>query len=49
MHNDAKHIERLYKKILKTIRERMTHVELNGDELQRYYGNINMSFAFVEG
>ena len=27
----------------------MTHVELNGDERQRYYGNINMSFAFVEG
>jgi cysteine desulfurase len=27
----------------------MTHVELNGDERLRYYGNINMSFAFVEG
>jgi len=49
MKNDANHIERLYKKILSTIRERMTHVELNGDERQRYYGNINMSFAFVEG
>jgi len=49
MKNDAKHIERLYKKIISTIRERMTHVELNGDEIQRYQGNINMSFAFVEG
>ena len=27
----------------------MTHVELNGDEKSRYYGNINMSFAYVEG
>ncbi len=49
MHNDARHVERLYRKILNTIRSRMTHVELNGDEKQRYYGNINMSFAFVEG
>lgn len=49
MNNDAKHIERLYQKILNSIRTRMTHVELNGDERQRYYGNINMSFAFVEG
>jgi cysteine desulfurase len=24
-------------------------VELNGDEKLRYYGNINISFAFVEG
>ena len=49
MKNDAKHVERLYKKIISTIRERMTHVELNGDENQRYFGNINMSFAYVEG
>jgi len=27
----------------------MSHVQLNGDQKQRYYGNINMSFAFVEG
>ena len=26
MHNDARHIERLYKKIITTIREKMTHV-----------------------
>jgi cysteine desulfurase len=49
MHNDALHIERLYKKIVNTIREKMTHIELNGHETQRYYGNINMSFAYVEG
>ena len=49
MKNDARHIEKLYKKIIGTIRQKMTHVELNGDENQRYYGNINMSFAYVEG
>jgi len=49
MKNDAKHIKYLYDKIIKTVREKMTHVELNGSEHDRYYGNINMSFAFVEG
>ena len=49
MENDKKYITRLYNKILTRIRSKMTHVELNGDEKQRYYGNINMSFAFVEG
>jgi cysteine desulfurase len=49
MKNDARHIKYLYDKILKTIRSKMTHVELNGSEHDRYYGNINMSFAFVEG
>ena len=47
MENDTKHIEYLYKKIINRIREKMDHVELNGSETQRYYGNINMSFAFV--
>lgn len=49
MENDKRHISRLYNKILKRIRSTMTHVELNGDEKSRYYGNINMSFAYVEG
>lgn len=49
MENDKKYVTHLYNKILNRIRSKMTHVELNGDEKQRYYGNINMSFAFVEG
>ena len=49
MENDKRYITRLYNKILNRIRSKMTHVELNGDENQRYYGNINMSFAYVEG
>ena len=49
MHNDAKHIERLSEKFLKAMREDVTHIELNGDEEQRYKGNLNISFACVEG
>jgi cysteine sulfinate desulfinase/cysteine desulfurase-like protein len=47
MNNDANHIERLYKKILKHVNEKITHVQLNGDENLRYLGNLNISFAFV--
>ncbi len=47
MDYDAKHIERLYKKILKHVNEKITHVQLNGDEKLRYFGNLNISFAFV--
>ena len=49
MENDKRYITRLYNKILNRIRSKMTHVELNGDENQRYYGNLNISFAYVEG
>ena len=27
----------------------ISHVVLNGDEQKRYAGNVNMSFAYVEG
>jgi len=31
------------------MREDVTHIVLNGDEHQRYPGNLNISFACVEG
>ena len=31
------------------MREEVTHIVLNGDEQQRYDGNLNISFACVEG
>lgn len=31
MENDAKHIEKLYKKILTHVKEKITHVQMNGD------------------
>jgi cysteine desulfurase len=49
MKNDERHITRLYNKILQRIRDRIPYVQLNGDEVHRYHGNVNISFAFVEG
>ena len=49
MENDANHIKRLSNKIVKTIQEKIPHIKINGDEENRYCGNLNISFAFVEG
>jgi len=39
----------LTQKFKKKVTENLTHVELNGDPDKRYYGNLNFSFAGVEG
>jgi cysteine desulfurase len=49
MDRDARHVKRLYYKLLNGIKEKLPEVYLNGDETSRYYGNLNLSFAFVEG
>lgn len=49
MENDNKHVERLSKRLLDGLRARIPHIVLNGDETQRYPGNLNVSFAYVEG
>jgi cysteine desulfurase len=49
MDADAEHVRRLWHRLYDGIRARISHVQLNGDEAQRYYGNLNVSFAFVEG
>lgn len=46
---DQERIEILAKRLLKGIMARIPHVTLNGDEKRRYLGNINLSFAYVEG
>jgi cysteine desulfurase len=46
---DAKHIEFLAKKLANGIIERIPDVVLNGDATHRYAGNLNFSFAYVEG
>lgn len=48
MEKDTAHIKRLSDKLAKGIRE-TTHVYLNGDENSRYPGNLNFSFAGIEG
>lgn len=49
MVNDSEHIKALYHRLYNGITSRLTDVFLNGDPDQRYYGNLNLSFAFVEG
>ncbi len=49
MGSDNEHIRRLSNKFLKAIMEEIPDVYLNGDREQRYPGNINLSFAYIEG
>jgi len=48
MEKDSAHIKKLSDK-LKTAIEKLTHVYLNGSETSRYIGNLNFSFAGIEG
>lgn len=47
--NDVRHVQQLSKYLFDQITKRIPHVHLNGDLIQRYSGNLNFSFAFVEG
>ncbi len=49
MGKDSEHVKRLSDKFLKAIMDEMKDVFMNGDREQRYPGNINLSFAYVEG
>jgi len=49
MESDRAHVEHLSEKIKKGILSKVQHVEINGDEEKRYPGNLNLSFAYVEG
>lgn len=49
MENDHAHIKRLSDRLYDKLRERLDAVELNGSETERYVGNLNISFACVEG
>ena len=49
MDSDNAHIARLSEKFLHAMREEVTHIVLNGAEKERYVGNLNISFACVEG
>eukprot|EP00455_Lapot_gusevi_P031179 TRINITY_DN3369_c0_g1_i7.p1 TRINITY_DN3369_c0_g1~~TRINITY_DN3369_c0_g1_i7.p1 ORF type:complete len:255 (-),score=80.07 TRINITY_DN3369_c0_g1_i7:116-880(-) len=46
---DNEHVTKLSKRLHEGITKRITHVVLNGDAVQRYHGNLNLSFAYVEG
>jgi len=49
MERDAAHVSRLSEKLRTALVEHIPHIRINGDVEQRYQGNLNVSFAFVEG
>lgn len=49
MDADRQHVIRLNKKFYDTLFKNLTHLKLNGDQIHRYDGNLNISFAGVEG
>jgi len=51
MPSDLAHVRRLAKLLGDSVREQIPHVVVNGSEKEgsRYPGNLNLSFAYVEG
>jgi len=49
MESDTAHVEHLSNILRKGILEDIPDVVLNGDAEHRYHGNLNLSFAYVEG
>jgi cysteine desulfurase len=49
MAQDHQHIENLANKFYKRLKNNIPDIYLNGDEFLRYPGNINISFAYIEG
>lgn len=49
MANDKQHVERLYKRMRGKIDSELPAITLNGSAEARYLGNLNLSFAGVEG
>ncbi|MEQ1790141.1 MAG: IscS subfamily cysteine desulfurase [Rickettsiales bacterium] len=49
MGKDAEHVRRLFDKFASATLDGMKDVYLNGDREHRWLGNLNISFAYVEG
>nr|PUA84588.1 aminotransferase, class V superfamily protein [Toxoplasma gondii TgCATBr9] len=49
MENDRRHVSRLARLLLDSVREQIPDIEVNGSLTSRYPGNLNISFTFVEG
>jgi cysteine desulfurase len=49
MDQDYKKAKKHFDKIFNNITSEIPEVYLNGDKIERYPGNINLSFAYVEG
>ncbi|CAF0761145.1 unnamed protein product, partial [Didymodactylos carnosus] len=49
MEKDIKHVEELFNRFYENITKEISEIYLNGDKDARYKGNLNLSFAYVEG
>ena len=49
MDREAERLKGLYEHFYGRMRDSLEDVYLNGDAIQRFFGNINLSFAYVEG
>lgn len=49
MEKDERHVRRLFDKFVNELQSRADEIYLNGDREQRYHGNANLSFAYIEG
>jgi len=49
MDRDAARVKKLWDKLYLGIKEKIPEIYVNGDLKFRYYGNLNISFAYVEG
>jgi cysteine desulfurase len=49
MQRDLDHVTLLSDRLYKKLKENIPHIQMNGDVERRYPGNLNISFAFVEG
>jgi len=49
MENDRNHAINLFNRFYKKVTSELDFVYLNGDDIRRWHGNLNLSFAYVEG
>ncbi|MBL6621697.1 MAG: IscS subfamily cysteine desulfurase [Rickettsiales bacterium] len=49
MSENQKHIEKLTAKLYDSLTKQVPDIYLNGDKQHRIYGNLNLSFAYIEG
>lgn len=49
MEKDFHHVQNLFNKFVDTIQKNADEIILNGDRKQRYPGNVNLSFSYIEG
>ncbi|HJK86490.1 MAG TPA: IscS subfamily cysteine desulfurase [Candidatus Megaira endosymbiont of Nemacystus decipiens] len=49
MKKDQEHVEKLFNNFVDTIQSNAKDIFLNGDRDQRYKGNANLSFSYIEG